>query len=179
MRLLPALMLSAAILASGCAATQRQASASYEVVAASASIPPVWLKSAVSEDAETMFFVGCAEGARDLSRGEDQAESHAKTLIYAALRRDLQRQFDAALHSKQASDPEALDHALTSSLERLDLAGAVPVNRYWERLAVPVDDGVTYAYRLSLRFKMPKSDFARCRAQAYEQAAIQLGLNER
>lgn len=174
MRLLPALMLSATLLTSGCASIQRHGGATPTVVAASAASPPSWMLSARSEDAEDLFFVGRAEGLQDLSRGEDQAEAQARAAIYAELHRELLRQFETGAGIGRAVPREALDRALTSSLREIDLQEAVPVMRYWERLAIPVEDGVAYAYRLALRVKMSKKDFDRCREQARANLTRQL-----
>lgn len=174
MRLFPVLMVSACILTSGCASVQRHDGGTRTVVAASDAAPPSWVQAARSEDAENLFFVGQAEGAQDLSEGEGQAEAQARETIYAELRRDLQRQFETGAGFGRALPREVLDRALTSGLQELDLGEPVPVMRYWERLAIPVDDGVAYAYRLALRVKVSKKDFVRYREQAHANVTRQL-----
>ncbi|MNT47366.1 hypothetical protein D3C72_1840750 [compost metagenome] len=50
------------------------------------------------------------------------------------------------------------------------------MERYWERVAVPVDDGTAYAYRVALLVRMRKEQFEATRARAYKTIAQQVGL---
>lgn len=173
-RILPVLFLSTIISLSGCAAISQQARPSNKVVEASSQTPPRWLDAGTSEQGELMFFVGKADGARDLSVAENLAEAQAKAVIRAELRERLRREFEAGLGKMPNAKRESLEVALVKGLADLDLTGMTPVERYWERLEVPVADGTAYAYRLALRVRMPKNRFEATRAQAYQAVANQL-----
>jgi hypothetical protein len=168
-------MLSTVISLSGCAATNGQVKSSYKVVAASSENQPGWLSEKATEKSGYVFFVGRADGVTDLSRCEDQAEAQAKALIRGEIREHLRRKFEADLGKTAAGKHALLDVALTKGLADLDLNGVTPVERYWERIEVPVADGTSYAYRLALLVRMPKDRFEETRAQAYQSVASQIG----
>lgn len=174
MRILPVFFLSTILSLSGCAAISQQAKPSYKVIEASSQTPPRWLDAGTSEQGEVMFFVGKADGARDLSVAENLAEAQAKTVIRAELRERLRREFETGLGKMPNAKRESLEVALVNGLADLDLTGMTPVERYWERIEVPVDDGTAYAYRLALRVRMAKNRFEATRAQAYQSVASQL-----
>jgi len=175
-RILPVLVLSSLVSLSGCAAADRFAQPSYKVVASSSESQPRWLAATTSEDAGFMFFVGRADGVRDLSACENQAEAQVRTVIRGELRERLRREFEASYGKTLAGKREAFDKALASSLAELALDGITPVERYWERLEIPVDDGVTYAYRMALLVRIPKARFEATRAQTYQKVASKVGF---
>lgn len=176
MRLLSVLFLSSILSVSGCAAANRQVQPSYKVVAASAESQPYWVSTKASEDARYVFFVGRADGAADLSVGENQAEAQVRTVIRGAIHDQLRREFEAGHGTSLADKREVLDRALMTSLSELALNDHTPVARYWERLEVPVNDGTRYSYRLALLVRIPKDRFEATRAQAYRKVASQIGL---
>ena len=179
MRILPIFMLSTVISVSGCAVLSQQAKPSYQVIAASSHTQPRWLTDKTSGEAGYMFFVGQAEGASDLSRGEEQAEAHVKVVIRRAIQEQLRKELDAELGKMTPSQREALDGALAKGLSNLALEGVTPVERYWERLAVPVSDGAAYVYRLALLVRVSKERFEYSRAQAYRTIVSQVGMESR
>lgn len=174
MRIFPVFFLLTVISISGCAAANQQARPSYKVVAASAMTQPEWLNAKSSEEAGYLFFVGQADGVRDLSNGEDQAEAQAKAVIRGALREQLRHEFEAGLGQSAAAQHEALEQALANGVKNLDLEGVTPVERYWERLEVPVSDGTVYAYRLALLVRMSKDRYEATRVQAHRSVASQI-----
>lgn len=174
MRSLFVLVLSSVIALSGCAAVNRQAQPSYKVVAASSESQPRWLSGKDSEDARYVFFVGRADSAADLSAGETQAEVQARMAIRGSIREQLRKEFEAGLGTKLAGKRETLDRALRDHMGELALDGLTPVERYWERLEVPVADGTRYVYRLALLVRIPKDRFEAARSQAYRKVASQL-----
>lgn len=176
MRILPVLALSSILSISGCAAAQRQFQPSVKVVAASAQSQPRWLAAKTSEESGYLYFVGRADGVKDLSTGERQAEVQARSVIRGELREHLRREFEQGHGRALDGKREALDQALSTQLSELSLEGLTPVERYWERLEVPVDDGTTYAYRLALRVRIAKDRFEATRAQAYRRVATQVGI---
>lgn len=176
MRILPVLVLSSLVSLSGCAAANRFAQPSYKVVAASSVDQPRWIEATSSEDARYRFFVGRADVAADLSSGEAQAEAQAKDYLRGELREQLRRDFEASLGASLPGKREALDRALTASLGELELKGLVPVDRYWERLEVSVDDGMRYGYRLALRLRISKEGYEATRLRAQRAVASQIGL---
>ena len=173
-RILPVFLLSAVISLSGCAAISQQARPSYKVLEASSQTPPRWLEAKTSEQGEVMFFVGRADGMRDISIAENQAEAQAKAVIRAEVRERLRREFEAGPGKMAKDKRESFEVALMKEIADLDLNGVTPVERYWERIEVPVADGTTYAYRLALRVRMTKNRFEATQAQAYQSIASQI-----
>lgn len=176
MRILPILVLSSLVSLSGCATAFKNAQPSYKVVASSAEAQPRWIDAKASEDARYKFFVGRTDVAADLSSGEAQAESQVRSFIRGEIREQLRREFEASLGASLPGKREVLDRALTASLGELELEGLAPVERYWERLEVPVDDGLRYAYRLALRLRIPKDRYEATRVRAQRTVASQIGL---
>jgi hypothetical protein len=175
-RLLPILVLTSLITLTGCAAANRFAQPSYKVIDSSAETRPQWLSATASEDPSHLFFVGRADGARDLSMGETQAEAQVRTVIRGELREQLRREFEASYGKSLAGKREAFDTALVSGVAELTIDGLTSVDRYWERLEVPVDDGTTYAYRMALRVRISKARFEATRAQVYQRVMTQVGF---
>lgn len=173
-RILPVFFLSTIISLSGCAAISQQVKPSDKVVEASSQTPPRWLDAGISEQGEVMFFVGKSDGMRDLSMAENQAEAQVKAVIRAELRERLRREFEAGLGKMSNDKRESLEVALVKGLADLDLTGVTPVERYWERLEVPVADGTAYAYRLALRVRMARDRFEASRSKAYQSVASQI-----
>ena len=176
MRILPVFILSSAMLLSGCAGVFRSAEPAYKVVAASSEDQPRWLGTKASEDARFKFYVGRTDVASDLSSGESLAEAQVRAVIRAEIRDMVRRDVEARLGASLAGKREALNQALTASLDAVELKGLAPVERYWERLEIEVDDGMRYAYRLALFVRMPKEGFEATRAEAYRAVATEIGL---
>lgn len=143
------------------------------MIATSLDSQPEWLQASVTEESGYLYFTGRSEAGRDQLQVEEQAYAQALTRMRATLREGVRTEVEAEL-GKKAAREEKVVRILNQSVEGLDLKGAMPLERYWERLAFPGNDGLDYAYRVAMRVRISKAQFEALRKQAHQACVEQM-----
>lgn len=163
------------LIVGGCAGSQQRVRGAVRVVETSSSKPD-WLEKRSLERGDQLLFVGSVNSVADLSLGEEQAEYQAKKTIASSIRETFQREFSTALTGANRMDGnsrlgQALESALSASTDRVQVRGVLPVERFWERLEMQTEDGVTYGYNVSMLVRMSKQDYERAKNQVLRETA--------
>lgn len=137
---------------------------------------PGWVGTSYKEKENYIFFSGEVTDVADRSMGLRQAKADAVQNLLESIKVKARSEFAEAVkgvNTSQGTLGRYVDSLVVWTTENLDVAGAIPVEEYTEKLRTQAYEGVQYSYNCYVWLRLSKDEYFLARQSALDRASLE------
>ena len=135
---------------------------------------PGWVGTSYKEKENYIFFSGEVTDVADRSMGMRQAKADAIQNLIESIKVKARSEFAEAVkgvNTSQGTLGRYVDSLVVWTTDNLDVAGAIPVEEYTEKLRTQAYEGSKYSYNCYVWLRLSKDEYYLARQNALDRAS--------